>query len=217
VGVVFFVGHYYGGNGITDDSDYSSTIGTKTCHGYVMALTEASQSPVKWCSLVVNNLIRYDKITGEEGYQGYKYLGYIKDSKYNTTLQEDFPVFYACDSYGTADWHPTLATPINNTSGWYLPTITQLKDIRKNLTEPDKFTFKDKESLMKTLATVRCKLPEDCEYLKYMLPSRQTGWWSCSQRGEGTALFLDLSAGADQSTTGVQPTQEHHVRPALSY
>ncbi|MDE6648131.1 MAG: hypothetical protein K2K03_09985, partial [Prevotella sp.] len=110
----------------------------------------------------------------------------------------------------------TLTPPLKNTTGWYLPTKQQLYDIRANLSYPEKFTFKDKENLMKTLATVRCKLPEDCEYLKYILPNKSRGWWSATQRGSN-ALFVDLSEGADNSTTATDVTKYHHVRAALSY
>ncbi|MDE6370382.1 MAG: hypothetical protein K2K92_02705, partial [Duncaniella sp.] len=216
VGIVFYAGHYKGSNGVTDNSDYSSTLGSKQCHGYVLALTDARTDSVQWCvGRGGNPLIRDDNVTGNEGYQGYRYMGKIKGvlATYNATL-EDFPAFYACEVYGTTGWHSTLAPP-KNTSGWYLPTITQLHDIRSNLTYPDIYTFKDKESIMKTFATLRCMLPEDCEFLKYMIPDKHLGWWSCSQNNG--ARFIDLSNGQDQSTTGVFPTDYHRVRAALSY
>nr|MDE7376551.1 hypothetical protein [Muribaculaceae bacterium] len=226
VGVVFYSGHYSHPS-LSDQSDYpekiwkgTSTEATKKCHGYVMALTDARLDSVQWNKARGNNpIIGNDVVTGGEGYQGYRYMVKIKNEvleKYNATL-EDFPAFNACDLYGTTDWHSPLASPDKNTTGWYLPTITQLQDIRANLTYPKKYSFQEHESIMKTLVTLRCKLPQDCAYLNYLLPSKQTGWWSCSQTNPRCARFVDLSNGTDNSTTGVWVTNYHRVRAALSY
>ncbi|MDE6536279.1 MAG: fimbrillin family protein [Muribaculaceae bacterium] len=219
IGIVFYSGHFKGSvGGITDNSDYSSTIGSDKCHGYVLALTEARQDTVQWCTGRGGQpIIGATIATGDEGFQGYRYMLKLKGElgDYNATLQ-DFPAFYACDVYGTTSWHSTLAAP-KNAAGWYLPTITQLYNIRSNLTYPERFTFKHKESVMKSLVTVMSMLPKDCAYLKYILPNKSIGWWSCSQSAPGKARFIDLSNGQDQSTTSVLPTYYHRVRACLSF
>ena len=214
VGVVFYVGHYSG----TDHSDYSETaIGSEKCHGYVMALTEASNETLKWSNTI------YGHLTGDAGYSGYWYRQRILSEATTDVTIANFPAFYACDLYGTKDWHRTLTPPVKNTSGWYLPTKSQASDIRNTMNNvvmktKKSFTFKDKESLMKTLATVRCKLPRDCEYLEYILPNRSLGWWTSSQDNGNNPYYVTLAGGTgDQSSATHLPTYEHHVRAVLSY
>ncbi|MDE6011394.1 MAG: hypothetical protein K2G91_01480, partial [Prevotella sp.] len=230
VGVVFYAGPYVGGMGL-DQIDYTEMIGSKKCHGYVMALTEACQDSVQWCVGSGNNqpLVKDIHITGTAGYNGYWYRQLIEEelSKLSDKYQRnvtivDFPAFYVCDLYGTKDWHSTLAPP-KNTSGWYLPAQQQAEDMKNyanaiTVYKKKSFTFKDKESLMKTLATVRCKLPQDCEYLKYILPNKHIGWWTSSQaNNQSNVIFIDLSGGSSQSSTGVYGTDYHEVRAILSY
>ncbi|MDE5740262.1 MAG: hypothetical protein K2H92_08140, partial [Bacteroidaceae bacterium] len=230
VGVVFYAGPYVGGMGL-DRTDYTEMIGSKKCHGYVMALTEACQDSVQWCVRSGNlPLVEGIHITGTAGYNGYWYrqlieeeLSVLSDKYQRNVTIVDFPAFYVCDLYGTKDWHSTLAPP-KNTSGWYLPARHQAEDMRNNISEitlitrKNSFTFKDKESLMKTLATVRCKLPQDCEYLKYILPNKHFGWWTSSQAGtQSNVIYLTLAAGSSNESTGVRGTAYHQVRAILSY
>ncbi|MDE6006635.1 MAG: hypothetical protein K2G67_03685, partial [Muribaculaceae bacterium] len=139
------------------------------------------------------------------------------------TIEHDFPAFYVCEIYGTKGWHQTLIPPTANTSGWYLPALHQVNDMSKEIMviiarKTDSFTFKDKESIMKTLATVRCKLPPDCEYLNYILPHNGIGWWTSSQvNNQSNVCFVDLAEGSSQGSTGVFATRYHEVRPILSY
>ncbi|MDE6027195.1 MAG: hypothetical protein K2G23_03935, partial [Muribaculaceae bacterium] len=131
--------------------------------------------------------------------------------------------FYVCEIYGTKDWHQTLTPPTANTSGWYLPALHQVNDMSKDIMvsiarKTDSFTFNDKGNIMKTLATVRCKLPQACEYLKYILPDKSIGWWTSSQvNNQSNVHFVDLSGGSSQGSTGVYATRRHEVRPILSY
>ncbi|MDE7381409.1 MAG: fimbrillin family protein, partial [Muribaculaceae bacterium] len=226
VGVIFHVGP----TAVPSDKyqiDYTKIIGSEDCHGYVMALTDACENKVKWCDL--NYFTEQVHITGDAGYHGYYYRQLILNEipklseKYQkeVTLKKHFPAFYACEVYGTENWHSTLTPPVANTTGWYLPTRHQTEDMSDNImrvliNKQNSFTFTDKENLMKTLVTVRCKLPPYCEYLNYILPNRNIGWWTSSQ-STTNAYFIDLSAGSAQSSSSVATTQEHNVRPMLSY
>ena len=230
VGVVFYVGHYMGSSG-TDITDYTAMVGSKNCHGYVMALTEARQDTVQWCKTRNDRfpLVQDFHINGNAGYNGYLYRQLIErkfqelSEKYDRTVTiEDFPAFYVCDVYGTKDWHKTFMPP-TNTSGWYLPAYHQVEDLRNEVWNviakmKTSFTFKDKENLMKTLATVRYKLPSDCEYLKYMLPHKQLDWWTSSQgNNSGNAYYFALAGATAQSAVAITPLEYHNVRAILSY
>ncbi|MDE7413766.1 MAG: fimbrillin family protein [Muribaculaceae bacterium] len=232
VGVVFHVGHYVGGYG-TDQTNYTDIVGSKDCHGYVMALTDACQDSVQWSVGRGDNfpLVEGINITGTGGYNGYMYRQKVIDkleelsSKFErkVTIEHDFPAFYVCEIYGTKDWHQTLTPPTANTSGWYLPALHQVNDMSKDIMisiarKTNSFTFNDNGNIMKTLATIRCKLPQDCEYLKYILPDKSIGWWTSSQvNNQSNVHFVDLSGGSSQGSTGVYATRRHEVRPILSY
>lgn len=108
VGIVFAMGH-----NAADQSDYSSTgIGQKECHGYVVALSDASGGsqwgPMNWTS--VGN-------TGSD-WGGYKYTQTIQNQ---ADWQTAYPAAGAACSY-------SVAAPAN-TSGWFLPAIGQLTTI----------------------------------------------------------------------------------------
>ena len=105
IGIVFAMGH-----NAADQSDYSSTgIGQKECHGYVVALNDASGGST-WGPMdgtTVGNI-------GSE-WSGYKYTQNIQ-AKDN--WQTDYPAASAACSY-------SVEAP-DNTSGWFLPAIDQL-------------------------------------------------------------------------------------------
>ncbi|MDE5998847.1 MAG: hypothetical protein K2H04_02065, partial [Bacteroidaceae bacterium] len=62
------------------------------------------------------------------------------------------------------------------------------------------------------------KLPQDCEYLKYILPNKHFGWWTSSQAGtQSNVIYLTLAAGSSNESTGVRGTAYHQVRAILSY
>lgn len=109
VGIVFAMGH-----NAADQSDYSSTgIGQQECHGYVVALSDASGGskwgPMTWTS--VGN-------TGSD-WGGYKYTQTIQKQ---ADWQTAYPAAGAACGYSVAE-APT------NTSGWFLPAIGQLMAI----------------------------------------------------------------------------------------
>ena len=109
IGIVFAMGH-----NTADQSDYSSTgIGQQECHGYVVALSDASGGskwgPMTWSS--VGN-------TGSD-WNGYKYTQNIQAQ---ANWQSDYPAAGAACNY-------SIAAAPTNTSGWFLPALMQLAAI----------------------------------------------------------------------------------------
>ena len=134
IGIVFHVGH----NDL-DKSDYSqSGIGKKECHGYVVALTDVnkdSNDRLRW----QYKDDRYDMNAGTStdkndwnGYKNQKAIEYFTDNNNEGWLPEHFEAAYWCGRYGTEysryDWQKQYTAP-ENTSGWFLPSSGQLKNI----------------------------------------------------------------------------------------
>lgn len=133
IGIVFAVGHSE-----YDASDYSDTgIGKEKCNGYVVALTDASDSYAMWGPKGIElGLYPKDEFGdpvrngGEDGkyndWSGYLYSKIAEeDSGKNGGLSPDkaegHPLFYhAMITYANAVPAP------ENTSGWFLPSISQL-------------------------------------------------------------------------------------------
>lgn len=108
VGIVFAMGH-----NAADQSDYSSTgIGQKECHGYVVALSDASGGS-QWGPMDGSTV----------GNTGSDWGGY----KYTQTIQNQADWQTAYPAAGTACGY-NVAAPAN-TSGWFLPAIGQLTTI----------------------------------------------------------------------------------------
>ena len=146
IGIVFYVGHHE-----TDLSDYSTTgIGQKSCHGYVVALTDVHNDYsldemwpelLPWgCGPNGNINFRIGTDSNKGWWNGYNDLCKIHEYVRNNKGWEmkHFPAFLACETYGnrTVDkdgnptndynWQHPLAAP-NSTSGWFLPSCGQLQ------------------------------------------------------------------------------------------
>ena len=108
IGIVFAMGH-----NAADQSDYSSTgIGQQECHGYVVALNDASGGS-DWGALFGGAIGN----TGSD-WGGYKYTQTIQNQ---ADWQTTYPAAGAACSYSV--------TAPTNTSGWFLPAIGQLMTI----------------------------------------------------------------------------------------
>ena len=105
VGVVFYVGH-----NTNDDTDYSNTgIGKKQCNGYVMAVKNLKER--QWSKTLQNSIITS---TDEDKWNGYSNQQMLKNGGLN-----NYPAAKFCADY-------SISAPIN-TSGWFLPSIAQVK------------------------------------------------------------------------------------------
>ena len=124
IGIVFHVGHH-----ASDQSNYSSTgIGQQKCHGYAVALKDAT-SKCMWGEEGTNlnnysSLISFENLDIE--WSGYNYTQAIishaggKD-KLNATQETGYPAtYYAVVKYQNETPAPT------GSSGWFLPSIGQM-------------------------------------------------------------------------------------------
>lgn len=141
IGIVFYAGQHE-----SDRSNYSTTgIGQKKCHGYAVALTDATTNRCMWSAHEkelgcyptdasgnrLNNL--YYPNTD---WSGYKWTWEIitaaggKDDL-NAIVKSDYPAtFYAVVEYGG-----NVKAPANS-SGWFLPSIGQLYHIYNYIVDP---------------------------------------------------------------------------------
>lgn len=114
VGIVFHVGEHD-----SDGFDYSTTaIGQNDCHGYAVALTDAVQST--WGPYPSTVVTSTDN-TDWKGYSNHQTL-------MNTGL--DYRAAKSCANYGVTT-NTQYAAP-QNSSGWFLPSCGQLKDLYDN-------------------------------------------------------------------------------------
>lgn len=137
IGVVFYAGHHP-----NDQSDYSSTgINSEKCHGYVVALKDATADYCMWgvyetelgCYPTDANGNKQNNLDNPEiDWSGYKWTQKIitaaggKD-KLNATEEAGYPAtWYAVMSYETGCNAPAKS------SGWFLPSIGQLWNIYRN-------------------------------------------------------------------------------------
>ncbi len=121
VGIVFHVGKHTADNG-------SYTM--NSVNGYAVALKDAVEAGVKWNEAVFANPTTITGMTQttEENYNGYAYSHLTTDVN-GTAFNQFAPVKTALDYNVTVDK--------SKTSGWYLPTTFQLKDIYDNLSTID--------------------------------------------------------------------------------
>lgn len=137
IGIVFYAGLH-----ADDGSDYSTTGIGRSCHGYVMALTdvnEGSGDQLKWEYRAGDG--KYDQFVGAStdilDWNGYSNTQAVKT--YATTnsgwAMADFPAANACLLYGTAnslyDWQRKYTAPAGS-SGWLLPSARQLQYLYEN-------------------------------------------------------------------------------------
>lgn len=116
IGIVFHAGHHE-----TDISDYHySGIAQKKCHGYVVALKDATSGYGNWG-------IAWVDVSDSGGWSGYdkthKNISESAGGVEKLTLTSHRALYWAVVSYEKA-----CATP-DNSSGWFLPSIQQLMEI----------------------------------------------------------------------------------------
>ena len=137
VGIVFHVGHHE-----NDKSDYTSTgIGQKQCHGYAVALTDASSDRCIWgyaemglgcCPTDDNGNYRNNLNYPDIDWNGYAWTQKIinaaggKDNL-NATKVKGYPATY----YAVVDYQSQVTAPAKS-SGWFLPSIGQMRNIYRN-------------------------------------------------------------------------------------
>lgn len=119
IAIVFHAGKYEGDNG---------TYPMSTVNGYAVALKDASEankwSDDTWTSAAITGMVQ----TGSANYDGYAYSKLTQDVN-GTAYNQLSPVKAALEY--------SVSVDAQQTSGWYLPTSHQLKDIYDNLSTID--------------------------------------------------------------------------------
>ena len=115
-----------------DNSDYSQTgIGQKTCHGYAVALHQArpyssNKGVCKWSTTTTPLELNYGDWPIDD-WAGYshtkKVLTHVKNNNITMNAEEFGAVFWT-----TIDYQTKYQAP-KNTSGWFLPSSGQMKEV----------------------------------------------------------------------------------------
>lgn len=134
IAIVFRAGHH-----ANDGSDYSSTgIGSEKCHGYAVALTDATSSYCMWgvyrtelgCYPTDGSGNKQNNYSNPDiDWSGYSYTQTIITAaggkeNLNATEQAGYPATW----YAVVDYAGKFNAPANS-SGWFLPSIGQMWNI----------------------------------------------------------------------------------------
>lgn len=198
IGIVFHVGQDE-----SDESDYSGTgIGEAKCHGYVVALTEATSGYCMW-GVYGTKLGCYPTDGGGNKLNNYSnpdidWNGYAWTQKIitaaggkdnlNASDQAGYPAtYYAVVAYETGCNAPT------NSSGWFLPSIGQMWNIYQN-----------RSSLFNGKAVVT---------------SLKSDWYWSSSEGYYDSAYNALYVRADRGDVGDnrKDSRFSYVRPVLAF
>lgn len=120
IGIVFYAGHHP-----EDGSDYyyQTGIALVECHGYVIALKDASPGYGEWGKAWVDTR---DGGVWSGYYKTHKNISESAGGVEKLNLSNYRALYYAVVSYEKA-----CAAPVNNSSGWFLPSIDQWMEIYK--------------------------------------------------------------------------------------
>ena len=131
--IVFYVGHHE-----NDASDYSATrIGQKKCHGYAVALQDATTTNI-YCMWGVydKELGLYISGTNNVGNPDIDWNGYSNTQKIvnaaggEQNLNKDTEAGYPATWYAVVDYESKTPAPPKS-SGWFLPSIGQMQRVHK--------------------------------------------------------------------------------------
>lgn len=126
IGVIYYIGRY-----TQDYCDYSVPLQAggpclpdNVVHGYVIALTDAYQG-VQWGPTDVQ--------LGNDP----NWLGYTNCQNAHGQDINDFPAFYRCENFGyNDDWQSSFVAPTRS-SGWFLPSYSQMREVYNVLPSGD--------------------------------------------------------------------------------
>ena len=198
IAVVFHVGQH-----VNDGSDYSATgIGRKQCHGYAVALKDATSNYCKWgvygtelgcCPTDAAGNKQNNYNNPDIDWCGYAWTQKIitvagGKGNLNASDQAGYPAtYYAVVAYETGCKAPT------NSSGWFLPSIGQMWNIYQN-----------RSSLFNGKAVVTSLKPD---------------WYWSSSESYGSpanrALYVNVDLG--DVSDGIKGGMISYVRPVLAF
>ena len=189
IAIVFRAGHH-----ANDDSDYSSTgIGSEKCHGYAVALTDATSSYCIW-GLYGTELGCYPTDGSGNKQDNYStpdidWSGYAWTQKIITAAGSGYPATY----YAVVDYENNKAQAPANSSGWFLPSIGQMLNVSQNRTSL--FDGKTGVSVL------------------------QMGWYWSSSEEYSLAAYNALYVNVDSGRVGFNSKDgsRNYVRPVLAF
>ena len=138
IAIVFHAGHH-----ANDGSDYSSTgIGSEKCHGYAVALQDATNDYCQWgygtelgcCPTDEGGNKQNNYSTPDIDWSGYTWTQKIITAaggkeNLNATEESGYPATY----YAVVDYETKVKAPTKS-SGWFLPSIGQMRNVYQNRT-----------------------------------------------------------------------------------
>ena len=196
IAIVFHAGHHE-----NDSSDYSATgIGSEKCHGYAVALQDATSSYCMWgdhgiawgCFPTDGSGDNYS--TPDIDWSGYAWTQKIITAaggkeKLNATEQSGYPATY----YAVVDYENNKAQAPANSSGWFLPSIGQMWNVYQNRTSL--FDGKTGVSVLKVY-----------------------WYWSSSESYSSPARFAICVNMYDGNVLGISKSfSNSYVRPVLAF
>ena len=157
IAIVFYVDRHE-----KDNSDYTkpltdggSVLADGTVHGYAVALTDVHNDQNDRLRWEWGPAEQYDQVvnasTDNTDWNGYanclKIHDFVKNNTENGWEMKHFPAALACETYGNRtvdrdgnpitdgryDWQQPFIAP-NNSSGWFLPSCSQLYYLYQNIT-----------------------------------------------------------------------------------
>lgn len=207
VGIVFYIGQH-----AADITDYSATgIEAAQCKGYVVALEDATDDKCVWgeFSTELGNYMiddsgnPVDEETGDPdlNFNGYTYTqNMIAAAQANGGLSADDPAGYPA-AYHISNY---MAAP-SNTSGWFLPTGSQLLTIK---------------SLLETLTSKEGFEPFLTDFADYYWASSESSW-GIPDSALSYAVIVNFRKG-DQGFygavyNGIKDSEKFSVRAVLAF
>lgn len=197
-GIIFRSGAGVSGTNVDVPENYDNRL--STIHGYAVAMHDAANDAITWGASGSGNKYSIPGIPfNNKGYDeanylytGYNYTKYIVEWGINGKL--DYKAAKAVTDYRMSTDENEPAAP-EQSSGWYLPTVEQLKDI-KNI--PD-----------------RARLFEDVEGEDLIANSNNGRYWTCIVCS-GTQLWIYRFDG-DGRSQGVPKSNASFVRAVLTF
>ena len=198
IAIVFHVGHH-----ANDGSDYSSTgIRQQKCQGYAVALQDAISSNCMWgvlgtglgCCPTDGGNKQNNYSTPDIDWSGYAWTQKIITAaggkeKLNATEESGYPATW----YAVVDYENNKAQAPANSSGWFLPSIGQMRNVYQNRIS----LFDDKTGVS--------ALQRNC-------------YWSSSEYYDNPAfgaLYVDVNLGF--VSFNVKNYSVSYVRPVLAF
>lgn len=212
IGIVFKVGQHIKDNLMPYlDQVYvgTDTEDSRQCHGYAIALTNASLTPCVWCSSTYKNTDMNTSNVSNDWNGYYNCQTVINSSKYQSN-PADFPAINLCEEYGKSIL-PSLEAPYNS-SGWYLPSSQQGVTARNNYPYLEA-SFKNIDAINKI--SKFNYISSDYHIGFYLIGS--TSYWTSSEGPSLNNICANTWYYTNTTLDTFSKTASFGVRPILSF